>query len=322
VSLDHVSHSQILAFADARVNLHRDDVKDYRDQVWRLRDKLETYLSDHPDFSLKKMMLSGSLAKGTALRTINDIDVAMYVGAGDAPTSIPELVKYLAGKLETAFPNFSADQIQPQTYSVKVNFKGSGLDVDIVPILYNDDPQWRGQLVSQEDGSFLETSIPMHLEFCRTRKSKCPQHFVQNVRLAKYWAKRCKAEIEGFRFKSFMIELIFAKLVDDGVDLSFYPDSLQAFFNYLSMSNLKELIAFNDYYPASGVQVEAWHPIKIVDPVNCVNNVSRLYSNQQGGLIVSAASEAGDAIEWAKHASGKGETIDAWQDVFGPAFSA
>lgn len=321
MSLAHVSHNEILAFADSKVNLRRDDVKEYREQVWRLRDKLETYLSDHPDFSLKKMMLSGSLAKGTALRTINDIDVAMYVSAGDAPTSISNLVQYLAKKLETAFPNFSADQIQPQTYSVKVNFKGSGLDVDIVPILYDGDPQWRGQLVSQEDGSFLETSIPMHIDFCRARKTKSPKHFVQNVRLAKFWAKRCKSEINDFRFKSFMIELIFAKLVDDGVDLSFYPDSLQAFFNYLATSNLAELIAFTDYYNASKVSVASWQPVKIIDPVNCTNNVSRLYTSQQANLIVSAASDAGDAIEWAKQASGKGETVDAWRDVFGPAFS-
>ena len=69
LSLAHVSQNEILTFADSKVNLHRDDVKGYREQVWRLRDKLETYLSDHPDFSLKKMMLSGSLAKGTALCT-------------------------------------------------------------------------------------------------------------------------------------------------------------------------------------------------------------------------------------------------------------
>jgi predicted nucleotidyltransferase len=226
LSLAHVSQNEILTFADSKVNLHRDDVKGYREQVWRLRDKLETYLSDHPDFSLKKMMLSGSLAKGTALRTINDIDVAMYVNVGKSTILTSDLIQYLAKKLETAFPNFSADQIEPQNYSVKVSFKGSGLDVDIAPILYDSDPNWRGQLVSQEDGTLLETSIPMHLDFCRTRKSKSPKHFSQNVRLAKFWARRCKSQIDGFRFKSFMIELIFAKLSDDGVDLSFYPESL------------------------------------------------------------------------------------------------
>jgi hypothetical protein len=39
-----------------------------------------------------------------------------------------------------------------------------------VPILYNGDPDWYGNLVSQDDGSFLETCIPRHLEFIRKRK--------------------------------------------------------------------------------------------------------------------------------------------------------
>lgn len=322
MSLDHVSHKEISVFAESKVNLRRDDVKDYREQVWRLRDKLESYLSNHPDFSLKKMILSGSLAKGTALRTINDIDVAMYVSASSAPTSVHELIEYLAEKLASAFPNFTPDQIVRQNYSVLVRFKGSGLDVDVVPILYDGDAQWRGQLVSQEDGSFLETSIPMHLDFCKRRKDKCPSHFVQNVRLAKFWAKRCKTEIEDFRFKSFMIELIFAKLVDDGVDLSFYPDSLQAFFNYLTKSRLSELICFSDYYAKSSIRVDVSNTVKIVDPVNRQNNVARLYASKEANLIASAAMEAGDAVAWAREASGKGETVDAWQAVFGPSFTA
>lgn len=321
MSLDHVGHNEIVAFAEGKVNLRRDDVKEYREQVWRLRDKLETYLADHPDFSLKKMMLSGSLAKGTALKSINDIDVAMYVNAGDAPKSINDLLTYLAEKLAKAFPNFTADQIQPQTYSVQVSFKGSGLDVDIVPILYNGDPQWRGQLISQEDGSFLETSIPMHLEFCKKRKDKSRVHFVQNVRLAKFWARKCKSDINGFRFKSFMIELIFAKLLDEGADLSSYPDSLKAFFNYLATSNLRDLINFNDYHTAGDISIDATNVVKIIDPVNCTNNVARLYDATHARLIAAAASDAGDAIEWGIQASGKGETVEAWQSVFGPSFS-
>ncbi len=50
-----------------------------------LRDRLETYLADHPDFELRKMLLSGSLAKGTALKSVSDIDVACYIGAVRAP---------------------------------------------------------------------------------------------------------------------------------------------------------------------------------------------------------------------------------------------
>ena len=118
-----------------------------------------------------------------------------------------------------------------------------------------------------------------------------------------------------------MIELIFAKMLDDGTDLSFYPNSLMSFFNYLASTNLSELIYFCDYHAKSDIRIDATKPVRIVDPVNCGNNVARLYSTHQAKLIASAAAEAGDAIEWATQASGKGETVDAWQSIFGPSFS-
>ena len=149
----HVNHGDIARFAQEKVNLPKDKADEYRAQARRLRDKLEGYLNEHPDFTLKKMLLSGSLAKGTALRSLNDIDVACYISGADAPHEIAELLEFLAERLRKAFPNFSPDQVTPQTYSVTVSFRGSGLDVDIVPILYNGDPQWYGNLVSQDDGA-------------------------------------------------------------------------------------------------------------------------------------------------------------------------
>ena len=73
------------SFAQERVNLPKDKADEYRAQARRLRERLEAYLGEHPDFTLKKMLLSGSLAKGTALRSLNDIDVACYISGADAP---------------------------------------------------------------------------------------------------------------------------------------------------------------------------------------------------------------------------------------------
>jgi len=80
-SSSQIGHADIAAFADDSVNLKREDAKEYREQVARLREKLDKYAADHPDYGLIKTLLSGSLAKGTALRTLNDIDVAFYVKA-------------------------------------------------------------------------------------------------------------------------------------------------------------------------------------------------------------------------------------------------
>lgn len=315
----HVGHKELAAFAEDKVNLPHDKALELRAQARRLREKLQEYVGEHPDFTLKKMQLSGSLAKGTALRSLNDIDVACYISGAEAPQDVSALLEYLAARLRKAFPNFKPEQVKPQTYSVTVSFLGSGLDVDVVPILYSGDPQWYGNLVSQDDGSFLRTSIPLHLDFAKTRKQRQEKHFAQVVRLVKFWARRMKAENEGFRFKSFMIEMVLAKLCDEGRDFSDFPEALQHFFTYLARSNFREQIAFSDYYPASSIPSFS-EPVRIIDPVNADNNVARLYTSAHADAIVDAALDAGDAIDAALAAPTKQETVRYWQKVFGSAF--
>lgn len=319
MSRDHVDHGDIVIFAQNKVNLPKDKADEHRAQVRRLREKLEGYLSEHPDFTLKKMLLSGSLAKGTALRFLNDIDVACYISGADVPNDVSALLKYLADRLRNAFPNFSPDQVKPQTYSVTVSFRGSGLDVDVVPVLYDGDPHWYGDLVSQDDGSFLKTNIPLHLEFIHKRKKVQEVHFSQVARLAKFWVHNVKRENESFRFKSFMVELILAHLCDQGKDFSDYPEALQHFFTYIAQSDMRERIVFSDHYKPSVVG-PLLGPVQIIDPVNAKNNVSRLYTSDQADSIVNAALEAGDAIDAALAAPTKQETVYYWRKIFGPSF--
>lgn len=319
MSRQHVDHNDILRFATEKVNLPKDKADEYRAQARRLREKLDGYLAEHDDFSLRKMLLSGSLAKGTALRSLNDIDIACYISGADAPHQVSALLDYLAERLRKAYPNFSPDQVQPQTYSVTVSFRGTGLDVDVVPILYDGDPDWYGNLVSQDDGSFLRTCIPRHLEFTAKRKKAQGAHFAQVVRLVKFWARIMKAEHDGFRFKSFMIEMILSKLSDQGLDFSYYPEALQHFFTYIARSGLRERIAFADYYPTSKIGAFS-EPVQIIDPVNEKNNVARLYTTANAQMIVDAALDAGDAIDAALAAPTKQETLHYWRRVFGPSF--
>ena len=321
MSRNHVSHREIAQFAADRVNLPRAKANEYRAQARRLREKLEVYLDEHRDFTLRRMQLSGSLAKGTALRSLNDIDIACYVSGADAPVEVKALLNYVAARLRKAFPNFSPDQVQPQTYSITVSFKGSGLDVDVVPILYDGDPQWYGNLVSQDDGSLLQTSIPLHLEFAGKRKQAQEKDFAQVVRLVKFWARRMKLEQDDFRFKSFMVELILAKLCDDGLDFSDYPEALQHFFTYVARTDLREPIVFSDYYKPSSV-AKFHDPVQIIDPVNAANNVARLYTSDNAQAIADAADDAGDAIDAALRAPTKQLTVSYWQRVFGSTFDA
>ena len=64
MSREHIGHRDIVSFAQERMNLPQDKAQEYRAQARRLREKLDGYVSEHLDFTLKKMLLSGSIAKG------------------------------------------------------------------------------------------------------------------------------------------------------------------------------------------------------------------------------------------------------------------
>lgn len=319
MSKEHVGHSQIAQFADQYVNLKRTDAKALRKQVQGLRDKLSKYISDHPTFALKKMLLSGSLAKGTALKDINDIDVALYVDESSAPDNTNELIEWLAEKLREAYPNKLPSDIRPQNYSVCISFKGTGLDVDVVPVLFDGNSEGDGYLISQFDGSKLLTSIPKHIKFIRKRKSQSNPHFAQLIRLIKFWIKETKKKDSDFKFKSFMAEMCVAKMFDEGLVLDDYPEALAEFFTKLSDGFFDNLIVFDDYYNPSSC-THPGEPVSILDPVNKDNNVGLHYTDANKRNIENAAADAADAIDYALNAVTKGETVRAWQKVFGTSF--
>ena len=315
MSREHVDHKHLQQFADHQVNLKREDAHGYRAQVRRLRGRLQDFLKDNPDFELIKMLLSGSLAKHTALKSINDVDVAVYVSS--APDDIGELMDWLAKKLRTAFPNFNSDQVIVQNFSVQVQFRGTGLDVDVVPV-YHQKEDW-GLLISQEDGSKLKTNISLHRDFIANRR-KTHATYAQVVRLLKWWVRARKSENDAFRFKSFMVELVVAKLYDDRIfsNGDDYPETMLEFFDYIARTGFGESIFFSDYTPKPAISDD---PVRVFDPVNEANNVAQKYTERDRKTIVEASAEAGDAIEAALKAPTLALTLHYWRKILGPSFS-
>lgn len=320
MALEHVNHRHLKRFAEGKVNLPASKVRPHRERAWRLRERLDQYLKVNPDFELKKILLSGSLAKGTALSDLNDIDMALYVSGADAPSEVEDLLDYLVERLEKAF---SPSQIKKSTYSIKVSFKSTDLDIDVVPVIYDDDPDWKGDLVSQDDedkGKRLMTSIPMHLDFFRERKKQKHPNFAEIVRLIKWWAKERKVEYgDSFRFKSFMIELILCHLWDKGkFNGEDYVKALHCFFDYIVNTDLSDTIIFSDNYPQSSVSPSGL--IQIYDPVNPENNVASAYNESHKKKIIDAAEIASDAIVAARRISDEAKTLQQWRKIFGDSF--
>jgi len=317
-----ISQSDIITFSENKVNLGRDHAARYREQVKNLREHLDRYISEHPDIGLVKMLLSGSLAKGTALRTIKDVDVALYVKGDSAPQDLSELLVWLQGKLRATYPNIAPENIRIDGPAIVISFSGTGIDVDVVPIYYQGDPEWRGYLWDRRTGQKLLTSIPQHLEFIRKRKAKQNPHFAQVIRLLKWWARQREREDASFSIRSFIIEMLMAKLSDSGKIFSDYQVGLEHFFLYVQKSELKERVSFTDYYPATKLPAQRTGIVEIIDPVNPDNNVASDMTESARQKFVSLSEAALDALSYAKTCQTKADALECWQEVMGASFNA
>ncbi len=318
-----IEHSQIAQFAADRVNLPAATAKEHREQVNRLRDRLQVKINENPDFSLVKMLHAGSVAKGTALKTVNDLDTAVYVRKGEAPNNDRQLVPWLADRLfEAAPPNMTRDQFVEEAHCVTVSYRGSGLDVDVVPVLYEGEDDDVGYLVNRHDGSRMLTSITLHLRFIRDRKKKYGTSFAELVRLTKWWRRQAvNQDHPELKFKSFMIELLWAHLADGGLDLSDYPTALEGFFQYVVQNEFDDSVTFTDFCKADNLPARNGNiPIEVIDPVNPDNNVAVRYDRHGKDLIVTACADAFDALAEARFATTKTRAVDCWQTVLGPSF--
>lgn len=317
---EHVKHQSIVRFAEEYVNLRRSDAEKYRTQVRTMREKLENRLRENSNYELRKMRLSGSLAKGTSLKQLNDIDVAVYVQQDNLPQEMPSFLEKLLDIMRNLYPNMDPSQITKQEHSICMSFRGTGLDVDIVPISYNGNKEWDGYLYSARTGRWVLTNISKHIEFIKKRKATHPNDFAQIVRLLKYWVKNIKKHNADFKFKSFLVELILAHLADNNkIKFDDYTESLINFFDFIVKRGLDTTIVFSDYYAPSKI-AHGTEPLCIFDPVNPENNAAANYQQHDKDMIIKVAADAADAIDSANYATTKSETIRYWQKVFGSSF--
>ena len=313
-----IGHQQIADFADARVNLPFDKVREFRDRVNSLRDSLEAKIAADPGYAIVRTLHSGSVAKGTALRTVNDFDLAVYLKQDQVPVDDRLLGSWLIARLKEARPRLADDQFVPQAHCVTIAYR-DGTRVDVVPVLDVGDGSSDGYLIEKDTGERVLTNIRRHLEFIRARKKRVPVHFRQVTRLVKYWIRIRTIDDADFRFKSFLAEMLCAHLFDQHVNMSDYAGALGAFFEYVVRSGLREMVVFDDYYDSSAVTI-ARRVITVIDPVNPGNNVASSYTEHDRERIVDAARAALDAIDYATYARTKGEAVAAWREVLGTGF--
>ncbi|TCO80705.1 hypothetical protein EV699_11240 [Plasticicumulans lactativorans] len=308
-----LSNTEIRYYDSAVLRLPADKRKEYHEQVDRLISALTKRVHEQSDIKITKVVKAGSFAKYTILRKTSedpvDVDVVFYISGRSVDNeSLASLNQLIYDALIKLYPNKTVEDFEIQRKAATVTFVGTGLSVDIVPVIEDPARAGYGWQFDIHDGTKVQTCAPCQIKFVRDRKDKDPD-FRTLVRLAKKWRNR----VELKPFKSFAIELIMAHvLAKNGKDGSI-EKRFRDFLLYIAQSGLKEVITF----PENGLVFPSFtDPVVILDPVCNTNNVTSRISEDERKGIAAAALEAWETANFASME----DDIEIWKELFGPRF--
>lgn len=330
-STGHVDHRVLALHASEKVNVPSDEAAKRRIQVSHMRGRLEGHIAAHPDYDLVKLRAAGSTAKHTAIKRRwaegSDADVAAYVKAASVGgVSAPEagLLEWLRDRCQEVYgATKDAEDFVISDHAVGITLRGSGLKIDIAPVLYEGESDDKGHLITRQ-GDRVLTSVTQHLAFIGTRKKAAGGGYAELIRLLKAWVREGKRNDEQLRCKSFLLELLVAHLWDKGwngqpLEVNDYPRGFEQVMAYIVRTGLQEPIIFDDFYDPAEVH-DSSDAIRVWDPVSPGNNVARSYTPADQARLVAFTTAGLEEVSWAAQAPTKGEANDAWRTVLGPSF--
>jgi hypothetical protein len=309
-----LSNAKLCYYDSNLLRLPADKRSEYHAQVDRLITELSCSLRDKAEIKITRVVKAGSFAKFTILRKTSlnpiDVDVVFYVSGRDIDReTLDGLNDTIYDLLAKVYPNKAIEDFEIQRKALTVSFVGSGLSVDVVPVIEDSLRPGYGWQFDRNDPTFrLETCAPCQIKFVRDRKA-VDKDFRTLVRLAKRW--RNYAELKPL--KSFAIELIMAYILDKQGSQGSIEEKFRRFLLYIAQSELKEQISFLENAKPLGSFTD---PVVIIDPVYSQNNVASRITEDERKQIVETAREAWETAHFAS--TEDDEAI--WKEVFGPGF--
>ncbi|MFZ2996371.1 MULTISPECIES: CBASS oligonucleotide cyclase [Sphingobium] len=308
-----LSNTELRYYDSNVLRLPADKRKEYHAQVDRLITELCKSVRDKTEIKITKVVKAGSFAKYTILRKTAsdpvDVDVVFYITGRDVTKeTLDSLSATIYDLLIKIYPTKSVEDFEIQRKAATVKFVGSGLSVDIVPVIEDATRAGYGWQYDIHDGSKVQTCAPCQIQFVRDRKNQ-DGDFRTLVRMAKKW--RNYAEIKPL--KSFAIELIMAHVLATQGKAGSVEQRFRNFLLYIAQSGLKDQISFPENTAPFGSFSD---PVVILDPVYSLNNVTSRISEAERKEIVAAAQEAWETANFASAENDKG----VWKELFGPGF--
>lgn len=323
----NLENDQLLFFVD-KIKLQSENMQKYRDQINNLKEKLEAKIKNDQTTGLKvtKFLLAGSWKKRTILKASGDnpidIDLVLFVGGDEnIQDDLEKLHDYIVKYLEQIYPQKDIKRdvdAKGNTKSITIRFSGSGLEVDIVPVVPINKPQryvWQPQ---RGGGGKYITSVENHLDFS-LKKRQNNTNYTAIVRMLKHWKnyKELKPTDYECGISSFAIELIVAYLDEkQGIETNI-EEAIIRFFQFISTSNFP-IIKFD--HAVNSIPSYST-PIYIADDTNNENNAAKKIYQSKWNEIIEEAEKAFDALNYAQSIKADGSTVEEWKTVFGPTFN-
>lgn len=301
----------------------------YRDQVANLKKSLEDKIKNDKRTGIKvtKFLIAGSWKKRTILRPTGDnpidLDLVLYVeGDEGLKDDLKKLHDFVVEYLEEIYPQKDINRdvdAEGNTKTIKIRFMGTGLEVDIVPVIPIASPKeyvWQPQRGG--GGKKYITSVTKQLEFAKDRKDKNPS-FTSIVRAIKWWRnyKELNPTDDETGLSSYTIELIVAYLdITKGLKQNI-EEGIIRFFQFVSTSGFPIIKFVNAINSVPIFDT----PIYVADSTNNENNVAKKIDTAKWDEIIQEAEDAFDSLNIAQSKNFEGETIEEWKRVFGPSFN-
>ncbi|MGI9249602.1 MAG: CBASS oligonucleotide cyclase [Pseudohongiellaceae bacterium] len=309
-----LNDQQMLRFVE-RIKLPADKQASYNNQIDALKKRVVEAINGMPNTKISKVKRAGSWKKGTTLRPRGDmpldVDLVFFVDVDEeVQFDSDELRNEIITVLRKAYPDKPAEDFTSGEKTVGITFRGTGLEVDIVPFIPDKGNSSYGRQPHKNlhSGNF-RTSVDKQLTFISDIKSKW-SNFSSVVRIVKWWKNRQELELP-----SFAVELIFAHLMGQnrvGKTISI-ERALIEFFEFVSADPQIRI----EFPGAIGDNLPSPDKLPIIaDPTNNKNNVMGRISLDEWNEVTGKACEAFETISYAGSVSGDKNTTDLWREIF------
>ena len=187
----------------------------YGKQVANLIAELTLNLKETTDYTISNFVIAGSFAKHTNLRksekTPIDVDLVMFIKRKslNAERDIKFLIESIRQSLTEIYPNKSVKEFKISSKASTINFKRTGLSVDIVPVIENALHPGYGLQFNTRIKQWFKTCPVGQVEFIQEIRTR-EKDYRRLVRLAKKWRDHLKLK----SLTSYMIELLMAKSLE------------------------------------------------------------------------------------------------------------